>query len=812
MPMTPAFTPASRLGLWLDQLRQDIRFALRTLAKNKGFTVVAVLTLALGIGATTTIFSVVNALILKPLPYENPGQLVRVYEMPRPGSLNSVSPGIFNDWRTQATLFEGFAASNSIDLNLTGAGEPVRISGVRMSANGLQLLRAKPILGRTFAPGEDEAGKEKVIVLAYQFWQRQFAGDRDVVGRTISLNGQAFTIIGVLPQGFLPYETQLYVIPFVLSSSQLQNRGGHYLGVTARLKPGVTIEQGAAELVNLAERERELYPAWKNKWTAMLMPLNEQLALNIRSALMILLGAVGFVLVIACANVANLLLARAASREKEIAVRIALGAGRGRIVRQLLAESVVLSVSGGLLGLAFSFWATGGLRQLIGAMNFARAHEIALDGTVLGGALFVAVATGICFGLAPAIQASRPALGGALKDSARGSAGRGEKLRSTLIAAEVALSLVLLVGSALLLHSFYRLLNVPTGFNPEQAVTLQLSIPDARYPDNAKRVEIFNKIADRVATLPGASAAGMIDSMPFSGSQSDRFVRVPGWSGDHDPGFDADYSACTRDWFRAMGIPLKLGRSFDARDVAPARRAAIINEAMVKACFSEGNPIGRTLVYDNESWEIVGVVGDIRSRGLHRDAQPIVYRAIPTDPWRNATLVVRTSGSPLALAESVRRAILEIDPDQPIANVRLLSEVVGRSLGDRRLTAMLLGFFAVTALVLAAIGLHGVIAYAVGQRTREFGIRVALGASKGDVLRLVVGRGLLLALIGIAVGIAGSFALTRFLTGYLYNVQATDPITFAGVSLLLLGVALFASWLPARRAANVDPMVALRCE
>jgi putative ABC transport system permease protein len=814
--MTSAPRPATAAStfslLWLEQFGQDVSFAFRTLAKSKGFTTVAILTLALGIGATTTIFSVVNALILRPLQYDSPGQLVQVWEKPATRESNWVSPGILTDWRTHATLFEGFAGYTNAARNLTGVGEPVRVTGLRMSANGLHLLRAKPILGRIFAPDEDQAGKDKVIVLTHQFWQRQFGGATDIVGRTIALNGQGFTVIGVLAAGFLPYEQQLFVIPLVLTDAQKQNRGGHFLQVTARLKPGVSLAQGQAELVALANHSRALYPEWKKDWTAALVPLNEQLVSNLRPALLILLGAVGFVLAIACANVANLLLARAASREKEIALRLALGAGRGRIIRQLLAESVVLSVGGGVLGLAVSFWAIRGLRQLIGAMNFARANEIALDANVLGIAFLIAVGTGICFGLVPAIQASRPELTGALKDAARGSGARGDRLRSGLIAAEVALSLVLLVGSVLLLTSFYRLLNVPPGFNPDSALTLQLSIPDSRYPDNAKRVEFFNRVADRVATLPGVVAAGFVDYMPLAGGQSDRFVRIPGWVGDKEPGFDADNSACTPDWFRAMGVPLKLGRFFDARDLAPDRRVAIINEAMVRACFPDGSPLGRTLVYDNLAWEIVGVIGDVRARGLNRDAQPIVYRPVPQDSWNGGTLVVRTTVTPMALAETVRKAILEIDSEQPVANIRPLADVVAGSMSDRRLTVTLLAVFAAAALVLAAIGLYGVIAYAVGQRTREFGIRVALGATKGDVLGLVLRRGLVLTGIGIAAGVAGSLALTGLLTRYLFEVKPTDPVTFVEVSLLLLAVALFASWLPARRAAKVDPMIALRCE
>jgi predicted permease len=808
---TPGLTPP-RATLWLEQLRQDFDLAFRTLAKTKTFTAVAILTLALGIGATTTIFSVVNALILKPLPYEAPGQLVQVFEMHRSGAQNSVSPGIFGDWREQTTLFEGFAAYRGIDLNLTGAGEPVRISGVQMSANSLQLLRAKPIKGRIFAPDEDQTGKEKVIVLTHQLWQRQFGGTPDILNRELSLNGQPYLVIGILPEGFLPFEHQLFIVPLVLRNSQRQERGSHFLRVLARLKPGVSLEQGKAELAALADRSKSLYPPWKQTWSASLLPLNEQLVANLKPALLILLGAVGFVLVIACANVANLLLARAASREKEIAVRMALGASRGRIVRQLLAESVVLSVIGGLLGVVCAFWATHGLRAFIGGLNFARAHEISLDGTVLGLALLIAIGTGICFGLAPALQSSRADLTHALKDAARGSGARGDRLRSTLIAAEVALSLILLVGSALLLHSFHRLLQVSPGFDPEQALTLQLSLSDARYANNPKRIEFFNQVADRVSNLPGVVAAGLVGNLPLNGNNSDRFVRIPGWAGDRDPGFGADYDACTPGWFRAMGIPLKAGRFFDAHDLAPDRRVAIINETMMRACFPDGNPLGRQLVYDNLAWEIIGVVGDVRSRGMHRAAQSIVYRPVPTDSWRNATLVVRTKGDPLAAAEMIRRTIYELDPQQPVAHVRPLTEIVARSLGDRRLTATLLALFAMAALGLAAMGLYGVIAFAVGQRTREFGIRVALGATKANVLRLVLRRGILLTGIGIVVGVAGSLGLTRLLTRYLYDVNAVDPVTLIGVSILLLVVALLASWLPAQRAAKVDPIVALRQE
>lgn len=797
--------------LWLDQTVGDGRYALRALLRQRGFAAVAILTLALGIGATTAIFSVVNALVLKPLPYEQPGQLVQVFEVPRPGARNAISPGVFNDWRTQATLFEGFAAFRTTDLNLTGGGEPVRLNGLRMSANGLQLLRARPILGRIFAPDEDEPGKDKVIVLTHQLWQRQFGGARDIVGRTISLNGEAYAVIGVLPPGFLPYEQNQFVLPLPFQAGWTEQRGGHFLRAYARLNPGVTVEQGNAELVALADRSKPIYPEWKRTWSATIVPLAEQLVTDIKPALLVLLAAVGLVLLIGCGNVANLLLARAAGRAKEIALRAALGASRARVIRQLLAESIILSLLGGLLGLGLAFWCTGALRSVIGGMNFARAHEISLDGRVLLGATVISVLTGVIFGLVPAVHASRVELTHALKEGARGSAGRGGKLRGGLIVGQVALSLLLLIGAGLLVRSFARLLEVPPGFEPRGALTLQLSLADAKYPDNAKRVAFYLRIAERVGALPGVVAAGLSSSLPLTGV-SDQFVRVPGWVGDRDPGYDADYDICTPDYFRAMGIPLRRGRFFEPADLTGTRRAALINETLARICFPNEDPIGRQLLYGKDAYEIVGVVGDVRMRRLNREIPGMVYRSIAGDAWRGATLIVRAAGEPRALIESVRKAILELDPEQPVSNVRTLEDVVARSVGDRRLTALLLGLFAGAALALAAVGLYGVVAYAVVQRTREIGIRVALGANRQDVVLLMLRQGMILVVVGLGLGLAGAFGLTPLLRNLLYEVKPADPVSFIVVSLLLLAVAFLASWLPARRAARVDPMIALRAE
>ncbi|HWA09649.1 MAG TPA: ABC transporter permease [Opitutaceae bacterium] len=797
---------------WIEGVFRDLAFGARMLRKHPGFTVVIVLILGLGIGAATAIFSIVNGVLLKPLPYDQPGQLVQAFES-SPGDLhNVVSPGALTDWRTQGTLFEGFTAMNNADANLTGAGEPRRIRGLRMTANGLQLLRARPLLGRIFAADEDQAGKDKVIVLTAELWKSEFGGAADVVGRTVALNGENFTVIGVLPPGFLPEDRPQFVIPYVFPPDWTEKRDGHFLQVYARLKPGVTAEQGRAELAAIAQRLKPLYPAWKKSWGATLEPLDEQLAREFRPGLLILIGAVALLLAIACANVANLLLARAAARGREIAVRAALGATRARLVRQLLAESLLLFLLGGGVGLAIAVGATGVLRQLVGLMNFPRAHAVGMDPAVFGWALGVSLLTGLVFGLIPALSAVRSDLNPTLKEAARGSAAGGERLRRGLIVGEVALSLVLLVGAGLLLHSFIRLMQVSPGFNPEQAMVVQFAVSNAKYPDNDRRAAFYVRLEERVSALPGVSAAGMIDTISLSPNHSDTFFRIPGWAEDKEPGFDADYDYCTPGFFRAMAIPLRLGRFFEARDFRSDRRAAIINETMARACFPDGNPLGRQISTPQATWEIVGVVGDVHGRGLSQGVRPTVYLSSGAEPWRGGTLVVRTAGAPLALAPAVRDAIHELDPSLPVTAARLLGDILASSLADRRLLLLLLAVFALAALLLAGIGLYGVITYVVGQRSREFGIRLALGADPRDVMGLVLRHGLGLAVLGLAVGTVAAFALARLLQNLLYEIKPTDPLAFAGVSLLLLTVAAFASWLPARRAAKVDPMVALRCE
>lgn len=802
---------AQRSWVWLEQLGQDVRYALRQLRRSPGFAAVAILTLAVGSGANTAIFSLVNSLVLKPLAYDEPGQLVQIWESQAASPTNPVSPGVFFDWRTQATTMDSLAAFREIDLNLTGAGEPERISGLRTTADGLRVLRARPLLGRTFAEDEDQPGKAAVIVLTHELWQRRFGSDAGIVGRTIQLNEAPVTVIGVLPPGFLPRAQDEFVVPYVFDPTWRELRGAHFLQVMGRAKPGVPLAQARAELAAIYGRSQALFPAWKKGWSMKVVPLQEQFVGEVKPALLLLLAAAAVVLLVACTNVANLLLAKASARQREIAVRAALGASRGRIIRQLLAESVLLSLLGAGLGLALAFWSVAGLRHFVGAMNLARAHEIAVDGRVLGATLLVTLVTGVAFGLAPALQASRFSLIAALQDATRGSSTGGGRLRQTLIVAEVALAFVLLVGAGLLLNSFRRLTQVPSGFAPEQALTMQLSLPAKKYPINASRAAFFRQILARIEALPGVDSAAVSAALPLTGGVPNSFFKVAGRAGMAEPGYLADHDFGTPHFFRALGIPLRRGREFTAAD--ESGRVAIVSEEFARRYFPGEDPLGQRLTQGQEAWEIVGVVGDVRARGLAQDVQPIVYRPqSAAEASSNPHLVVRATVPPHLLAASVRQAILEVDPDQPVAAVRTLDDVIAGSVADRRLTLGLLGGFAGTALVLAAIGLYGVIAYSVAQRTRELGIRVALGATRRDVLALVLGEGMRLVLIGLLLGLVAASGLSHFLAKMLFQVAPTDPQTFATVSLVLLATAFLAAWLPARRAARVDPMVALRAE
>ncbi len=796
----------------------DLRFAIRQLLKNPGFTAVAVLTLALGIGTTTAVFSIVDTVLLKPLPFDEPGQLVQVWEAPGRGQRNWASPGAFLDWKEHGSVFEDLSLLDGRELNLTGEGEPERVSGLGMSASGLRILRLRPLLGRVFAPDEDQPGKDRVVVLGDGFWQRRFGGDGSVVGRTIQLNDQSYTVIGVLAPTALPWGPTDFVVPIAVSPSAVNERGSHWLQAFGRLKPDETVERAGTMMSAVAARLRPLYPAWKQSWGTTLVPLHEQITGKVKPTLLVLFGAVGCVLLIACGNVANLLLAKSASRQKEMAVRAALGASRWRVIRQLLAESLVLSLAGALLGVLLAFWCVGALRGL-DVVNLPRVQELGLDFRVLGFAVLVSLLVGVAFGLMPALHTARTALNDMLKDGARNSGSAAKnRVRSGLIVAEVALSLVLLLGAGLLLNSFVRLSHVPPGINPRNVLTMQLTLPEKKYPDAARRTEFFERSLERIKALPGVEAAGVVGKRPVGGGSMDTTFTIAGRSDAPPNGHGVDFDFCTPDYFQAAGIPLRMGRFFAWSDKVGSSRVVIINEALARRHFPDQQPLGQRIHIGasagkiDEGWEIVGVVGDVRQHGLGKDVRPCVYRPQSFSFMSGGNLLVRTAGAPLTLAESVRKAILEIDPTQPVANIRSMENALTDSMAERRFILLLLGGFAGTALLLAAIGLYGVIAFAVSQRTREIGIRMALGASRRSVLRLVLGSGMRLVGLGIVLGGAAALGLTRLLSQLLYGVEPTDPATFTSVALLLLLVSLLASLIPARRAARVDPMVALRTE
>jgi predicted permease len=805
-----------------DEMFQDLRFGVRMLLKHPGFTAVAVLTLALGIGANTAIFSVVNTVLLKPLPYNQPGQIVQIWEDPGSGPRrNNVSPGAFHDWRENSASFEGLSLLSNVNLNLIGAGEPERLSGVQMSPSGLEdVLRTRLMLGRAFAPDENQPGKDKVVVLTSELWQRRWGGDATIIGRTIQLSGQNYTVIGVLPPNFLPWETAQFVVPYAVPPQYAQARGMHWLRVIARLKAGVSVEQAHAELNAIARRLKPLYPASKKDWGVTVVPLHEQITGEIKPTLLLLLGAVALVLLIACANVANLLLAKASARASEIAVRAALGASAWRIVRQLLTESALLALLGGACGLLLASSGVKALARLI-AVSLPRAPEVGLDARVLGFTLLVSLVTGVAFGLAPAYQAARLNLNDMLKEGGRGAlVGARNRLRGGLIVAEVALALMLLVGAGLLLKSFIRLSNVAPGFNPRNALAMSISLPDKKYPDAARRAAFFEQILQRIDALPGVEAAGLTASLPVAAWPPDVGVKVDGRDAAPDRLYSSDFDYCTPNYFRAMGIPLLKGRFFDERDTAGSPRVAIVNEAFAQTYFPSEEPLGRRIeggaiavsVVGEGSWEIVGVVGDARHRGLTENVRPMFYMPQPFSRFGGAHLVVRTSGAPPEYARSVRQAILAVDNEQPVANLRTLEDVIATSVAERRLTLRLIGLFAVVALLLAAIGLYGVMVYVVTLRAHEIGVRVALGARPRDVLRLIIRQGMTLVGIGLFIGLIGALSLSRFIANQLHEVNAVDPATFALISLLLAVVALLACYLPARRATKVDPLIALRRE
>ena len=795
----------------------DLRFAIRQLLKNPGFTAVAVLTLALGIGANTAIFSIVDTILLKPLPYEDAGQLVQVWEAPQPGKRNSVSPGAFLDWKEHAAIFEGLWVVDETEKILIGKGEPERIRGVGMSARGLEMLRVRPLLGRIFVPEEDQIGKDKVVVLTQGFWTRRFGGKPDVLGESMQLNDQSYTIIGVIPERSLLWKEAEFVIPFTLAPGEANQRSVNWLRVMGRLKRGVSVQEGQAAMNNLAAQLKPLYPAHKKNWGVTVVPLKEQITGNIRPTLLLLLGAVSFVLLIACGNVANLLIAKASGRQKEMAIRATLGATRWRVIRQLLTETALLSFLGGVLGGLLAVWSVRAVGQLSG-ISLPRTQEIGVDLRALGFALVASVATGLIITLLPVRQISRFDLNDTLKMGTRGSATASlSRGRGAMIAIEVALSFVLLIGAGLLLNSFVRVSSVPPGIRSENALTMRISLPQKKYPDWEHRAAFFDQVIERIDGLPGIEAAAIVQTPPLAGYRPETAFSISGRPLGPNAIQPVGMDFCTPDFFRAAGIPLLKGRSFTRQDKIGQPRVAIINQALAREYFPNENPLGKRLQLEPgrdelyAEWEIVGVVGDVRQHGLAEPAKPGVYRPLAFSYFGNGgSLIVKSSSNPLVLVASIRRTVLEVDPNQPVTDVQTLDDVVAKSVAQRRFVLGLIGGFACAALLLAAIGLYGVVAYAVSQRTQEIGIRLALGAARRDIFALVLGEGLKLVGLGIFFGVSAALGLTRVLTNMLYEVRPTDLSTFLGVSLVLSIVALFASWLPARSAMKLDPMEALR--
>jgi putative ABC transport system permease protein len=818
---------------FVETLIQDLRYALRMLRNSPGFTAVAILTLALGVGANTAIFSVIDSVLLRPLPYQDPDGIVMVWEndSQHPNPHNTVSPPDFLDWQSRNSVFAEMSALFDQRVILTGNGVPQEVVVQDVSANFFSVLGVHPILGPGFTAENGKPGHDDVIVLSYGFWKERFASDPGIIGKPVVLNGHPQIVVGVAPQNFTWFikdgsftgaKPQMWT-PFIFPASFSDRKGvGRFLTVVARLKPGATVPQAQSQMNTIAARIAEEYPDFNGYWEANVVSVRDQISGDLRPALLILFGAVGFVLLIACANVSSLLLARAATREREIAVRTAIGASRWRIARQLLTESVLLALIGGVIGMALAIWGTN-LLLAASPENLLDLHSIPIDWRVLAFAGGSTLLAGLLFGMLPSYISAHSGISETLKEGGRGSsAGRQLSLaRGAFVVAQISLALVLLAGSGLLIRSFVRLVGVDPGFDASHLLTFKVSLPSSKYKTDAALLTFFRQLVTRVSHLPGVRSASMNSFPPFSGLGSATGVHV--LSQPERSLMDLPVAAVRiigADYFSTMQIPLRAGRTFNEQELTEERHVVIINQAFADQYLKGVNPLGqKAVIYmksleesKNTASEIIGVVGDVRQMGLDTPAEPTVYWPHPELVMSEMTVVVRTENDPLTLVSAVRNELQQMDPEQPMAAIATMDQLLSGSLSRSRFTMLVLGVFAALALVLACVGIYGVIAYSVTQRIQEFGIRMALGANRHDVFRLVLGQGTRLTLLGIGLGIVAALIVTRLMATLLYGISATDPLTFVAVALLLALVALAACYIPARRATRVDPIVALRYE
>jgi putative ABC transport system permease protein len=801
----------------METLLQDIRYGWRMLRKSPGFTFIAVAALALGIASTTAIFSVVDTVLLHPLPYPDANRILSVRESDRStGDRSSSSPANYLDWQAQNHVFTYMAASRGWPVNLTNGDRPERVHGIMTSPDFFPLFGVSPVLGRTLLPDDNRPGNDHVVVLSGSLWKSHFGSDRNLVGRNITIDGEPYTVVGVMPASFdhygelwLPSAWGVPTHPLVPNQDPRLFRDRHYINVWARLKPQVTLQQARDEMAAIAGRLEKQYPDSNKDAGVDLTTLPDDMVGDIRPTLLLLLVAVAFVLLIGCANVANLLLARATGRAREVSIRAALGASRLRVIRQLLTESILLALMGGVAGVLLAAWCVPVLLAM-SPPDIRDFTTIGVNRDVLGFSIIVSVLSGIVFGLAPALHASRGNLNESLKEGERGSTGSHGKTRSVLVVAEVGLSLILLVGSGLLIKSFVRLMEVNPGFDTSRLLVFNVGLPTSS--TQAQQDEFYHQVVERLQALPGVQSAGAVSRVPLSGGNSDRSFELPGSSKQ----YNTDLRISTPLYFQTMGIPLLKGRGLSEQDVHSSVQVAVINEELAREVFPGQDPIGKYIAkfetFDGPI-QIVGVVGNVRHDDMETAPRPEIYFAFGQAHWPSAFMVVRSKTSdPLALAVAAQNAVASVNKDVPLANLRSMQDMLARSLSRRKFAMLLLSIFAGLAMLLAAIGLYGVMSYTVSQRTHEIGIRMALGAQKEDVLKLVVGQGMRLAGLGVVLGLITSIALTRLMSTMLFGVGAHDPITFSIVAALLAAVALLANYVPARRAAKVDPMVALRYE